>query len=471
LLIDTTQHHLPQTVKTVKKIQTLLQTDKKEAAYCEVLVLPQTFASEANKFCLLIFDEFDQLEKFAFPDVYQELGKRIMTQKRCLYVVTSSMVAAAAKILGEKLSLLFGNFEVVPIEPFDYKTSEGFILARLGARKIGPALLSFLIDFTGGHPLYLKLICEELLALTAMHHQDEIYLPLLTRTLENVVFQPWGLLSRHFDLLLDRVSSDEQGQVVEDILTRLANGKQKAKDLAKAVGIKGRVLLPKVNSLVDAGVVIRNGNFYYLQDKLLRYWIRHVYQKRRHTIEYDLGQQKQAFQEEMRDAVHDFLLSSEKDLSARVIDLLHCFDDEAFQINNRRYKLPLFHQIVPTKTGEPMHSGYELIKAMSDEGPWFIVLSRRKISENDISLIVQESKKSEPRPQRCILISLNDLDEETRVRALQERMWIWNEGELAALLNLYNKPFILDFADGAKPVVRKSVGVVTTGGPTKEGNG
>ena len=44
---------------------------------------------------------------------------------------------------------------------------------------------------------------------------------------------------------------------------------------------------------------------------------------------------------------------------------------------------------------------------------------------------------------RCILISLSSLDENARVRALQERMWIWNEVEVNTLMNLFDKPFIV----------------------------
>lgn len=444
LLMETTQSSLPQTVKAMKKIQSLLAADKGPEAYREVLVLPQLFALESNKFCLLILDEFDRLESFAIPDVFQELGKRIMTQKRCLYVVTSSFVTAASKILSEKLSLLFGNFEVVPLAPFDFKTSDGFVQTRVRPRKIGPALLNFLVDFTGGHPLYLRLIGDELFSLSAIHHQEEIFIPLLNQACENVLFHPWGVLSRHFEHLLNTVSSPREAYLRDNLLARLSEGRQKIKDLAKIVGIKERLLAPTLNHLMETGIVVKNGSFYYLPDKLLRYWLKYVFWKRRYAVDYDGPQQKKDFQAELSAAVNNFLVSAEQDLATRVIELFHCFGDEALQINNRRYKLPLFRQILPPKSPGAEGGEYDLITATADDGEWFIVLGHRKISENDISLIVQEFKRTETRPQRCILISLNDLDEGTRVRALQERMWIWNERELTTLLNIYNKPFILD---------------------------
>jgi hypothetical protein len=47
------------------------------------------------------------------------------------------------------------------------------------------------------------------------------------------------------------------------------------------------------------------------------------------------------------------------------------------------------------------------------------------------------------RPRRCVIVSLSDLDEGARLRALEERMWIWNEPELNSLMNLYDKPYIV----------------------------
>jgi len=444
LLMEGAFSHIPQTVKAIKRIQTLLADDKSAEAYREVLVLPQLFAVEANKYCLIVLDEFDLLEEFSIPEIYQELGKRIMTQKRCLYIVTSSMAVAAHKILSEKLSLLFGNFEVLHIEPFDFKTSEGFIRSRLGTLKISSALLNFLVDFTGGHPLYLKLLCQELLSLTAIHRQEEIYVPLLNQALVNILFNPWGVLSRHFEVLMNGICFGRGTQVFDEIVTTLANGKQKIKELVDALGLPQRVLAPKVTRLVELGVVVKNGTSYYLKDKVLRYWIKYVFQKRCNVFDLDLTQQKEAFQAEISAAVSNFLICSQKDLPTRIIELLHCFEDEAFQINNRRYKLPLFHKISSAKTAGDSFDGYDLITATADDGPWVIVLSRQKISEVDIGLIMAEAKKGDLKPQRCILISLADLDENTRVRALAERMWIWNEGELNALLNLYNKPFIVE---------------------------
>ena len=211
LLVEGAKKHIPLTAKAITKIQSDLIHGRPLEAYRGMIHLSEIFTTETNKFCVVIFDEFQNLEELGLPHVFQELGKNIMTQKSCLYIMTSSSLEKAQKILSEKLSLLFGNFETISVESFDLKTSQDFIRQRLGEIKMGSALQNFLIDFTGGHPLYLNLILQELKYLSVIHKQSEIYIPLLTSAVENMIFNPWGVLSRHFELMVDPLCSTKWG--------------------------------------------------------------------------------------------------------------------------------------------------------------------------------------------------------------------------------------------------------------------
>ena len=201
LLIESTKKFLPQTIEAIKKIVQHIEKGKFLDAYLDVINLPEIFTFESGKFCIVVLDEFHNLEDLGIPQVFQELGKRIMTQKKCLYIVTSSLSGVAKDILSEKLSLLFGNFEVVDIAAFDLKTSQGFLRYNLKDTNISSSLRNFLIDFASGHPFYLNMISQEMIHLCAIHKQQEIYLPLLTQAIENTIFNRWGILSRHFELI------------------------------------------------------------------------------------------------------------------------------------------------------------------------------------------------------------------------------------------------------------------------------
>ncbi|MCK5214950.1 MAG: hypothetical protein KAR05_06320 [Candidatus Omnitrophica bacterium] len=442
LLMESTYSFIPQTIKLIKRIKMLKNHGRQEEAIMDMLSLPLNFGKEADAFVLIVLDEFHHLQDFNMPDIFQELGKRIMTQKRCLYVVTSSQPVVAENILSEKLSLLFGNFEKVKIKPFDLKTSREFIHFILKGIKISDHLSDFLIDFTGGFPLYLQLLCHEIIHLCTHHKQSEVFVPILSQAIEDVLFNHWGVLSRHFDLTLQQLSAGKGNTITSPLLFSLSEGKKKINDLVKEVSVKQNQITQKINRLNELGVVVKNGKFYYIRDKLFKYWLKYVCRKILYAMELDPAKEKNLLQEDIQKAIDNFICTLQKDFSTRIVELLYCFENEAFQINGRRYKLPLFQEVVPKKIRKRTGEYFDVIKASSAEGDWFIVLKKDNIGENDINQFLAEAKKSKQKSQRCVLISLADLDENTRVKALQERMWIWNERELNTLLNLYDKPFI-----------------------------
>ncbi len=441
LLIQIAQPHIPQTVEQIKDIQQIYAKGQLLEAFSKVLSLPEVFSNETGMFCVLILDEFQSLEEFVEDSIFQDLGKKIMTQKRCLYLVSSSYPALADKILSEKLSLLFGNFETIQVNAFDLAASQHFIEASLGTIKIGSQLRNFLTDFTGGHPLYLNLICQELINLSAIHKQDEVYLPILSQAIENTIFNRWGVLSRHFELIINDLCGGKGNHVNSLILMSLVNGKNKIEDILTETGIKRNILMPKMTRLIELGIIFKNGNVHYFQDKLFKYWIKFIYQKRFKDVDLVADKQKKQFKEEFNQIIDLFKASSRKDFSSRIVELLNCFDNDSFDLNGRKYRLPIFRHITPIKLKNDCGTYVDAIKASTDETTWFIALKKDGMNENDFNVFLAESRK-EGRP-RCLIICLSDLDENTKLKALQERCWIWNEREINTLLTLFDQPYIL----------------------------
>lgn len=443
LLLESARRLIPQTVQVIEKIQKDFEHGKLSASYLGLLMLPEIFTNETGKFCILILDEFQNLEDFGVPHVFQNLGKRIMTQKRCFYIMSSSFKEAAKKILSEKLSLLFGNFETINVETFDVQTSRRFVRHNLASVKIGDQPCNFLADFTGGHPLYLNLICRELRNLSATHNQREIYQPLLSQAVENTIFDRWGVISRHFELVVNELCSGKGNRMIALILISLSNRKYKIDDIALDTGIKKSCVSQKINRLIELGVVVKNSHLHYFKDKLFKYWTKFVYQKRLCDVELAPDKQRRQFKEEFNAGIEDFNVTSRQDFSSRIIDLFYCFDNEALDLNGRKYKLPSFKEIVPCQFRCENGNYVDVIKASTEDSTWLIVSKRGHVAESDVNVILRQTKKVEPRLERCLIISLAELDENTRLKALQEKFWIWNEQELNTLLMLFNKPYIV----------------------------
>ena len=302
---------------------------------------------------------------------------------------------------------------------------------------------SFLIDFTGGHPFYLSILVREIKNLSLIHNQCEAFLPLLSKAIENTIFDQWGVLSRHFEIMISQLSQGKNNREVCSLLIALANHHHKTEDIAANTDLRKSFILQKMSILIELGIVDKCASFYYLRDKLFKYWIKYIFQKRLNSVGCDFERQRQCFSSELNDAVSSFQVASQKDLSFRIMDLLKCFGNESFNFQGRRYRLPCFYKIKPLKMKSVSRQDLDVIKAYSPDEAWFIVLNEEPLSEGDVNAFLNESKKLSQKPHRRVIISPKDLENSARLRALQEKTWIWNEGELNLLLNMYDKPYIV----------------------------
>jgi len=443
LLCAACKTRLPRTVFLVQAIETFTAQGKNLEAYHMILSLPEVFTQETGRAVVLIFDEFGHLENFNIPEVFAELGKHIMTQKNCLYIVASSNPQQTQTILSEKLSLLFGNFETIALEPFNFSEAQGLIDHNLDGVKMGLHLKNFIADFTGGHPLYINLLCQELICLSGVYAQHEIYAPIVTQAIENVIFNPWGVISRHFELQISALTNGKNAGVMVAVLGALAQGKHKISDLLESLKLKMSQVTPRINMLMDSNIVERNGNYYHIKDKLFTYWIRYVYQRRLRVIDLELGRSRKQFKEEISRALNDFGMVARKDLSMRIADLMHKFDNESFVLCGRRYKLSPFSDIRVLKLRTGAGNYFDAISATGQEGVWLVVLKKDPVHDNDLNGILEEIKKLDPKPARSVIVSLSGLDENAKVRALQEKLWIWDEDQLNSLMHLFDEPIIV----------------------------
>lgn len=442
LLCTACRGHVPQTVAAVEEIETLLAQGKTADVYGRLLSLPDIFWGESKKSVVLIFDEFQNLANFNVPEVFAQLGKRIMTQRNCLYVVVSSYPSQAHPILSEKLSLLFGNFEVIPVGAFDVKASYQLMDKHLEGIKIGLQLKNFLADFTGNHPLYLNILCQEMIYLCGVFGQQEIYAPILTQAVENLIFNPWGILSRHFELSMIELCRGKSEGPLAQVLTAMAEDRHRIPDLAAHLSVKPAHITQRLNTLLAADIIEKNGNYFHIKDKLFKYWIKYVYERRQKAIELEPGKGRKLFKEDISKALSDFQMVSRKDLSSRIIDLLHKFDSEAFEVAGRRYKLSMFRDISPLKLRLGTGSYFDAVSAEGEDGRWLIVLKRDPVHDQELNAFLEEMKKLSPKPQRCVIVSLSGLDDSAKIRALQEKLWVWNEEEINVLMHLHDEPYL-----------------------------
>jgi len=461
-LVAKSASYIPNTALKINSILNDLSRRKKVNIISELFDLPELIHRETGKFTVLFLDEFHNLENIGLKNLYLEWSKLLILQKSILYVITSSMMFKTRVILSKQLSLLFGNFEVISVEPFDMHTSARYLDYRLPSLKLNPGLKDFIINFTGGYPLYLELISDALSnALIfdgAENHgsaserteghglqpnnqsQKDISVD-LADILEDLLFNTSGILNQRFSNYIKRFLDSPVSNDFISIFYLIASGRNRIKDIAHILHKQRKELASRINYLLELDAITRSGDFLKVSDRLFAYWMRFVYQEKMHSLSFDAKNQKEKFRDNIEELIQEFLKQSQKPLSNRVFELLQLFEDDLMQIERKKVRLNHFREV------KPLVFNYSFLKdgllGRSSDSLWIMGIKSDTLTEQDITEFSKECKKYHHKSQRKIIVTMKEVDPNARLRALEEKIWTWDLNSLNQILDLFSKPRVI----------------------------
>ena len=431
-LIAKSERYIPRTVEKIKLILAAAGRRKKNNTFTELMSLCEIINQETGKYVVVILDEFHNLENLGFKNLYQEWSKLLVLQKNTMHIIISSMKFKTKMVLSKNLSLLFGNFEVVTIEPFDIKTSEDYLDYKLKGINTDAALKNFLVHFTGGCPLYLEVISEALLKSTQAPLAD---------ILENLLCDASGILNQRFSNYIKRFLDLPNTNDYIAILHLIASGRNKIKDIAHILRKQKKELTLRTNYLLELDTITRSGDFLKVNDRVFGFWLRFVYQEKLQSLTFDAKNQKALFREKIEEMIHEFILSAQKPILERTMELFRLFEDEIMQMERKKIRLSHFREIKPLEFRN--RSLKEGLIGRSNDSVWIMALKHDPVTEEDITEFSRECKKYRHKLQRKIILAFQDIDTNTRLRALEEKVWTWDINNLNQILDLFSKPRII----------------------------
>ncbi|MCX5657794.1 MAG: hypothetical protein NTZ48_06180, partial [Candidatus Omnitrophica bacterium] len=286
-------------------------------------------------------EEFHNFSKTPVRNPFGILSKKIMLQKNIMYVISSSQLTMARKILSRDLTFLFGNFEVLTLDNFDIKTSEDLINKKLLNIKCSPDYRQFIVEVTNGNPLYLNVISAEINALAQKNNSKFITDRIIVDALLNLIFSSEGILNQLFDHRLGQLPVNRSPISYSSILLALGRGFSRARQMIDYLKIKSeKDFSNHLNRLLELDYVQRSGFFYHLHDKLFKIWLSHVYEARISGLEVDSVVKKERFREAMQTELNNFLFDKRKDMIERITELISSFNNEIIYLNSKKIILP-----------------------------------------------------------------------------------------------------------------------------------
>ena len=432
-LLSKSCRYIPKTCEKINFLLNELSKRKKINIITELFSLPELINQETGKFTVIFLDEFHNLENIGIKNLYREWGKLLILQKNTLYAITSSRIFKAKAILSKQLSLLFGNFEVITVEPFDIHTSGSYLDQRMPVLKLNSGLKDFIINFTGGYPLYLELIADAL-------SKTDISVD-LPGILQDLLFNTSGILNQRFSNYIKRFLDQPANNDYISILYLIARGENRIKDIAHILHKQKKELSARINYLLESDAISRSGDFLKVTDRLFAYWICFVYQEKMHCVSFDANNQKEKFRDNILGLIREFSMQSGKPLTNRVSELLALFEDDLMQIERKKVRLNHFREI------KPLVFNHRFLKdgllGRSSDALWIMAIKPEALTEQDITEFAKECKRYHHKSQRKIIVTLKEVDPNARLRALEEKIWTWDLSSLNQILDLFSKPRVI----------------------------
>jgi len=438
-LIEKAAPLFPKTSQAINRLYSQMERQDSEEAYSGLLGLTSILRSESGISCIVLFDEFDNLENLGIKNPFQAFGKVIMVQKDTMYIVSSSRDEAIRKILSEKLSLLFGNFEIVKVTNFDISASSEYLDVSIPGFDLDEEVRKFLISFTGGNPFYLDKISRRMRRIATEKMSGWIDAGTAGQAIVELVYNSDGVIHQYINnYLLDLLDTKMRDSSVS-ILTAIACGSRTHADIAKNSKVRQTETAKILPGLVSAGIISKNGSYYNIEDPMLEFWLKNVNRMRRSILVDGAFDKASLFAADIASHMEAFWSESRKEISARLAELFDMFDNDLVKVENRNIRLPHFSRVELRKG-----AGSESFVHASFRNNYWVIQPYEKIAdESDIVKFIRNVKNLDQKITNKIIVPLKGMEDNAKLLAKELKITIWELSAVNDLLALYGKKGII----------------------------
>ncbi|MFH1798881.1 MAG: ATP-binding protein [Candidatus Omnitrophota bacterium] len=428
---------IPKTINCVENVYESLRQKKENAAYEKLLTLTSALKTETGKSCIVILDEFHNLSKFRLKKPFQIFGKFIMVQKSTMYIVSSSQKTLLKEILSKKLSLLFGNFELIEIRGFDNQTARSFISERFKKRGSFEDVKDYLIQISQGSPFYLQVLSDYFSELVDKGYAQGAGKECLLEAISHLLYESGGLLNQYFTNNINFFLERSVRKRFIPILVSLAHDNNTIKAIQKDLGRSDKDLGIKLHKLAEMDIVFNSGVFYQISDKLFEYWLKYVYSLKARSVIDDGDMMYLEFKSLIERNYKNHCEFSLKSVPDVVCDLFKTFKNDKIEIGMNFRKMPLFDEVGHTCLSENIHQ----VMGSTRNKIWLCHIKENDITdEDDIHKLVTDlGNPDASKIARKVFIPLKGMEQNAFLLAKEQNVWVWDIERLNVILRLFGK--------------------------------
>jgi len=222
------------------------------------------FSKKNNRKIVFGMDEFADLQKLNGKEIIKLFRSKIQVQSNSSYIFAGSYESVMNELFVSSKSPFYRFARIIKLDVIPYDDFSDFISKVF--KKIGITIESdairLILSFTGGHPYYTQLICQQI----QFNHPTGK--PVMRRDIVDYIEESMIAEINYIEILWSELSKSR-----ENIEVLLALSKEET-SVYSSLDVKKINVARVLNRLINRGLVIKEGKQYLLIDPLLKYWIK-----------------------------------------------------------------------------------------------------------------------------------------------------------------------------------------------------
>ncbi len=265
--------------KQLPRLSRALRTDllglaqmKADARLVELsLGLAERLASELEKWCVIAWDEFQELARLKSGTERELLAvARAIWQRhqRTAYLISGSERSMMQELISSKASPFFQHFSPMELGPMpEVEAVRMLVKSAPVGRAISETIARRAIALLGGHPFYLQLFGETLTALEPPYDESSVQ-----QAIAELLFQRTGRLALYF--ARQHESAVGRAATLAAVLDALAAGPARLSEIASRIGASSGSTVRYLDRLGELVLHRREEALYELADPVFALWLR-----------------------------------------------------------------------------------------------------------------------------------------------------------------------------------------------------
>jgi AAA+ ATPase superfamily predicted ATPase len=222
------------------------------------------FAVKNKKEIVCGFDEFGDIEKMDGKEIVKLFRSKVQLHQHASYIFSGSHESVMNQIFITSKSPFYRFARVIEVSEIESPVFKAYIekeFSRIGV-EIKHNALDRIMGFSGGHPYYTQLVCQELQYVSAS--SDSLDSHDVDEAIEEAFWSEISYIEKTWDELS---SSREQTQVLIAVAENVDS-------IYQALDIKRVNVSRALRKLTEKGIIKKKGKNYYSTDPMLMYFIR-----------------------------------------------------------------------------------------------------------------------------------------------------------------------------------------------------